>query len=109
MRYKFFDPMLIKVVASPLRVLLNECRGWFETPVSQAGVCGQVCFQLKDRRRNYSRWTNGICYSWVKSTPSAELISIRIAVPMVKDYSLGWVKCRSSEEKLLNQNIDYDV
>ena len=25
-RYKF-DPMLIEVVASPLRVLLNECRG----------------------------------------------------------------------------------
>ena len=26
-RYKFCDPMLIEVVASPLRVLLNECRG----------------------------------------------------------------------------------
>ena len=26
-RYKFCDPMLVEVVASPLRVLLNECRG----------------------------------------------------------------------------------
>ena len=26
-RYKFCDPMLIEVGASPLRVLLNECRG----------------------------------------------------------------------------------
>ena len=26
-RYKFCDPMLIEVVASPLRVLLNECHG----------------------------------------------------------------------------------
>ena len=26
-RYKFCDPMLLEVVASPLRVLLNECRG----------------------------------------------------------------------------------
>ena len=26
-RYKFFDPMPIEVVASPLRILLNECRG----------------------------------------------------------------------------------
>ena len=26
-RYKFCDPMLVEVVASPLRVLLNGCRG----------------------------------------------------------------------------------
>ena len=26
-RYKFCDPMLVEVVASLLRVLLNECRG----------------------------------------------------------------------------------
>ena len=26
-RYKFCDPMLVEVVASPLRVLLNECCG----------------------------------------------------------------------------------
>ena len=32
--------------------------------------------------------TNGIRYSWVKSTPSTEIISIQIAVSMVKDYSL---------------------
>ena len=25
--YKFCDPMLLEVVASPLRVLLNRCRG----------------------------------------------------------------------------------
>ena len=26
-RYKFCDPMLVEVVASPLRVSLNGCRG----------------------------------------------------------------------------------
>ena len=26
-RYKFCDPMLLEVVASPLRVFLNECCG----------------------------------------------------------------------------------
>ena len=38
-----------------------------------------------------------------------DIIPIRIAVSMVKDYSLRWLKCRSSEEKLLNQNISYDL
>ena len=75
--------------------------------MGQAGVCGWVCFQLKDHERNYSGWTNGIRYSWVKSTPSAEIKPIRVAVSMVKDYSLGWVKCRSSEEKQLSVNFDF--
>ena len=30
-------------------------------------------------------------------------------MPILKDYSLGWVKCRSLEEKQLEQNIDYGL
>ena len=42
--------------------------------------------------------TKEILYLRVKSAPSAEFIYILIAVSTVKDYSLGWVKCRSPEE-----------